>query len=55
MLTTLAAAGVFLLRARKIYPIDVATAGVGWTPPRPAPETDPAPSALEPGSPPAPD
>ncbi len=33
MLSTLAAAGVFLLRARFTYPTDVATAGAGWTPP----------------------
>ncbi|MGD1057436.1 MAG: MFS transporter [Solirubrobacteraceae bacterium] len=32
MLTTLAAAGVFLLRARSTYPTDVATAGAAWTP-----------------------
>ena len=32
MLSTLAAAGVFLLRARKTYPTDVATAGAGWAP-----------------------
>ncbi len=32
MLTTLAAAGVFLLRARGTYPTDVATAGAAWAP-----------------------
>jgi MFS family permease len=32
MLSTLAAAGVFLLRARYTYPTDVATAGVAWVP-----------------------
>jgi MFS family permease len=32
MLSTLAAAGVFLLRARSTYPTDVATAGAAWTP-----------------------
>jgi MFS family permease len=32
MLVTLAAAGVFLLRARKTYPTDVATAGASWRP-----------------------
>jgi MFS family permease len=32
MLSSLAAAGVFLLRARKTYPTDVATAGEAWTP-----------------------
>lgn len=32
MLGTLAAAGVFLLRARATYPTDVATAGAAWTP-----------------------
>ncbi len=35
MLVTLAAAGVFLLRARKTYPTDVATAGASWRPGRP--------------------
>jgi MFS family permease len=34
MLVTLAAAGIFLLRARHTYPTDVATAGAAWTPPR---------------------
>jgi MFS family permease len=34
MLGTLAAAGVFLLRARSTYPTDVATAGAAWTAPR---------------------
>ncbi len=50
MLVTLAAAGVFLVRARHTYPIDVATAGVGWTPPpdaradtaAPGPDSTPA-------------
>jgi hypothetical protein len=32
MLATLAAAGVFLLRARTTYPQDVATASAAWTP-----------------------
>jgi hypothetical protein len=32
MLGTLAAAGVFLARARTTYPADVATAGAAWTP-----------------------
>jgi MFS family permease len=32
MLSTLAAAGVFLLRARSTYPADVATAGAAWAP-----------------------
>ena len=32
MLVTLAAAGVFLLRARATYPTDVATAGASWHP-----------------------
>ncbi|HEX8976050.1 MAG TPA: MFS transporter [Solirubrobacteraceae bacterium] len=32
MLVTLAAAGVFLLRARHTYPTDVATAAEGWRP-----------------------
>jgi MFS family permease len=32
MLSTLAAAGVFMLRARNTYPTDVATAGAAWTP-----------------------
>jgi MFS family permease len=36
MLTSLGAAGVFLLRARKTYPRDVATAGAAWTPPPPS-------------------
>jgi MFS family permease len=35
MLSTLAAAGVFLLRARTTYPTDVATAGAAWTRPSP--------------------
>src|SRR5450755_538944 len=45
MLTTLAAAGVFLLRARTTYPSDVATAGEAWTPDsstQPAPVKDSA-------------
>jgi hypothetical protein len=33
MLSTLAAAGVILLRGRRTYPTDVATAGAAWTPP----------------------
>jgi MFS family permease len=33
MLSTLAAAGVFLLRARTTYPTDVATAGAAWVAP----------------------
>jgi MFS family permease len=37
MLSTLAAAGVFLLRARKTYPTDVATAGAAWAPVSPTP------------------
>jgi MFS family permease len=41
MLSTLAAAGVFLLRARATYPTDVATAGAAWVP---AASTAPAPS-----------
>jgi MFS family permease len=32
MLVTLAAAGIFLLKARHTYPTDVATAGEGWRP-----------------------
>jgi len=36
MLSSLAAAGVFLLRARSTYPTDVATAGAAWTPDPPA-------------------
>jgi len=36
MLGTLAAAGVFLLRARTSYPTDVATAGAAWAPSAPA-------------------
>jgi hypothetical protein len=35
MLSSLVAAGVFLLRARATYPGDVATAGAAWTPPSP--------------------
>ncbi len=42
MLSTLAAAGVFLLRARTTYPTDVATAGAAWTSASPA-----APAASE--------
>ncbi len=34
MIVSLVAAGVFLVRARRTYPTDVATAGAGWTPPR---------------------
>jgi MFS family permease len=41
MLTTLAAAGVFLLRARTTYPTDVATAGAAWSAPSPS-APDPA-------------
>ncbi len=41
LLSTLAAAGVFLLRARNTYPTDVATAGAAWTAPSP---TAPPPS-----------
>jgi hypothetical protein len=41
MLVTLAAAGVFLLKARKTYPRDVATAGASWS----APAAAPAPAA----------
>jgi MFS family permease len=37
MLTALGAAGVFLLRARKTYPADVATAGASWSPRLPDP------------------
>jgi MFS family permease len=46
MLTTLGAAGVFLLRARKTYPADVATAGAARSPVAPAsppPEAGPIP------------
>ncbi len=32
MLVTLAAAGIFMLRARRTYPTDVATAGASWNP-----------------------
>lgn len=35
MLVTLGAAGVFLLRARRTYPTDVATAGASWNPAHP--------------------
>jgi MFS family permease len=45
MLSTLAAAGVFLLRARTTYPTDVATAGAAWTPSSPAAAASPAPPA----------
>jgi MFS family permease len=38
MLVTLAAAGVFLLRARHTYPTDVATAGASWSPHAPPPD-----------------
>ena len=31
MLVSLAAAGIFLVRARSTYPVDVATAGAAWT------------------------
>jgi MFS family permease len=37
MLISLFAGGVFLVRARKTYPTDVATAGAGWTPPPASP------------------
>ena len=37
MLSALAAAGVFLVRARKTYPTDVATAGAAWVPVSPTP------------------
>jgi len=40
MLSTLAAAGVFLLRARNTYPTDVATAGAAWTEAAPASTAD---------------
>jgi MFS family permease len=40
MLCTLAAAGVFLLRARATYPPDVATAGAAWTPAAPPSGSD---------------
>jgi MFS family permease len=46
MLTTLGAAGVFLLRARKTYPTDVATAGASWSPRSPDPAA-PAPDSPE--------
>ena len=42
MLVTLAAAGVILLRARRTYPVDVATAAASWS--APAEETSPAPA-----------
>jgi len=38
MLVSLIAAGVFLVRSRATYPIDVATAGAAWTPASPVPE-----------------
>ncbi|MGH2859058.1 MAG: MFS transporter [Solirubrobacteraceae bacterium] len=41
MLVTLAAAGVFLLRARHTYPTDVATAGASWSPGDPAASGEP--------------
>jgi len=44
MLSTLAAAGVFLLRARSTYPTDVVTAGAAWDPlsrTQPGPTADP--------------
>ncbi|MGH2889670.1 MAG: MFS transporter [Solirubrobacteraceae bacterium] len=47
MLITLAAAGVFLLRARHTYPTDVATAGASWSPADPPP-THPQPAAAPP-------
>ncbi len=45
MLSALAAAGIFLLRARNTYPTDVATAGAA---PAPAPPSPPAPIAEPP-------
>ena len=39
MLVTLGAAGVFLLRARRTYPTDVATAGASWNPAHSPPTT----------------
>lgn len=54
MLVTLAAAGVFLLRARKTYPTDVATAGASWRPGRP-PTSGSAPAGEPAGSAPAPE
>jgi MFS family permease len=45
MLSSLAAAGVFLLRARKTYPTDVATAGEAWTPSSSTPATGSSQSA----------
>jgi MFS family permease len=47
MLVTLASAGVFLLKARKTYPRDVATAGASWSAPAaaPAPAEPAAPAA----------
>jgi MFS family permease len=41
MLVTLAAAGVILLRARRTYPVDVATAAASWST---DPDAEPAPS-----------
>ena len=49
MLTSLAAAGWFLVRARTTYPGDVATAGAGWTPP--ATSVQPVPGSATPGGP----
>ena len=42
MLSALAAAGMVLLRARKTYPTDVATAGAAWMPSAPAGLSAPA-------------
>jgi MFS family permease len=42
MLVTLAAAGVFLLKARHTYPTDVATAGASWRPEAGRPARTPA-------------
>jgi MFS family permease len=44
MLSTLGAAGVFLLRSRSTYPTDVATAGAGWTAPAATPPSADAPA-----------
>jgi MFS family permease len=48
MLSTLGAAGVFLLRARKTYPGDVATAGAAWIPPSPKGASETLPHLPEP-------
>ncbi len=53
MLVTLAAAGAILLRARRTYPVDVATAAASWgAPAEEAPATPAAPAAPADGSPP---